>query len=94
MSSLTSGTRKVIEFGKYGPSRVLFEATDALGRTITAHGQLDDGFIFTGYTDHTVVWSLIKWDWSDVTHWGDNQEFCAAGKFRQLARGDIAPGEI
>lgn len=90
LSSLASGVRKVTEFGKYGPKRVLFEATDKLGRTMSATGEIEDGLIFTGYTDHTVVWSLIKWDWDGVTHWGDTQEFCSAVRFRQIARGERA----
>jgi hypothetical protein len=89
LASLVSGTRRVETFGRYGPSRVLFDAKDQLGRTITATGRIDDGFIFTGYTDHTVVWSLLEWDWNGVTHWGDNQEFCPALRFRRIARGDI-----
>lgn len=93
MASLVSGTRRIEEFGRYGPKRVLFEATDQLGRTITATGKIDDGFIFTGYTDHTVVWSLLEWDWNGVTHWGDNQEFCPSLRFRRIARGDITLAE-
>ena len=90
MSSLVSGTRKVTEFGNYGPRRVEFRATDKLGRAIIATGRLDDGLIFTGYTDHTVIWSLIEWNWNGVTHWGDNQEFCPAVRFRKIARREIA----
>jgi hypothetical protein len=86
LASLVSGTRKVLEFGERGPRRVVFEATDQLGRTMKATGVLDDGFIFTGYTDHTVIWSLTEWDWDGVQHWGDNQEFCSAVRFRQIAR--------
>jgi hypothetical protein len=92
LASLASGTRKVTEFGKYGPRRVVFEATDKLGRTMTATGRLDDGLIFTGYTDHTVVWSLIEWDWDGTKHWGDNQEFCPLVRFRNIARGVIPAG--
>jgi hypothetical protein len=92
MSSLVSGTRKVTEYDAKGPRRMLFEAVDQLGRTISATGRLDDGFIFTGYTDHTVVWSLVEWDWDGVVHWGDNQDFCSAVKFRKIARGEIALG--
>lgn len=89
LASLVSGTRRVEEFGPYGPRRVVLEATDQRGRTITARGKIDDGFIFTGYTDHTVVWSLLEWDWDGVIHWGDNQEFCPSLRFRRIARGDI-----
>jgi len=89
LASLVSGTRKIVEFGHYGPKQVIFEATDKLGRTISATGKIDEGLIFTGYTDHTVVWSLKEWDWNGVTHWGDNQEFCPALRFRRIARGDI-----
>ncbi len=92
LSSLVSGTRKVVEFGKHGPRRVIFEATDKLGRSMTATGRLDDGLVFTGYTDHTVVWSLIEWDWDGVQHWGDNQEFCSLVRFRDIARGVIPAG--
>jgi hypothetical protein len=92
MSSLASGTRRVTEYGAFGPRRVLFEATDELGREIRATGAVDEGLIFTGYTDHTVVWSLVEWDSGGLTHWGDNQEFCSAAKFRQIARGELALG--
>jgi hypothetical protein len=90
LSSLASGTRRVTEFGRHGPKRVLFEATDKLGRTITATGEIDEGLVFTGYTDHTVIWSLVRWDWDDVEHWGDNQEFTSAVRFRKIARGEVA----
>jgi hypothetical protein len=92
MSSLVSGTRRVTKYGAFGPRQVLFEATDDLGRTISAVGRIDDGLVFTGYTDHTVVWSLVEWDWDGSTHWGDNQEFCSAVKFRQVARGELPLG--
>lgn len=93
MASLVSGKRTVLEWSKLGPSRVVFEGTDALGRTLRATGSIDPGLIFTGYTDHSVVWSLTQWDWDGVTHWGDNQEFCPDETFRRIARGEINPGE-
>jgi hypothetical protein len=92
LSSLASGTRRILEFGRYGPKRVLFEATDKLGRKIRATGEIDAGLIFTGYTDHTVYWSLTRWDWDGVEHWGDNQEFCSAVRFRKIARGELVLG--
>jgi hypothetical protein len=90
--SLVEGRRTVTEFGRHGPRRVEFEAIDASGRRIAAQGELDEGFIFTGYTDHTVVWALTRWKWDDVELWGDNQEFCSALRFRRIARGDIQLG--
>ena len=92
MASLASGRREVLEFGPYGPRRVRFEATDEQGRSLCATGTIADGLIFTGYTDHTVVWSLIAWDWDGIVHWGDNQEFCPMVKFRRIARGELPPG--
>jgi hypothetical protein len=89
MASLASGTRHILEFGRHGPKRVLFEGTDTLGRTISSIGEIDEGLIFTGYTDHSVVWSLVGWDWNGVRHWGDNQEFCSVPRFRKIARGEI-----
>ncbi|MEJ5976974.1 hypothetical protein WG901_10040 [Novosphingobium sp. PS1R-30] len=93
MASLVSGQRSVLEFGEFGPSKVAFTGTDTLGRSMTATGTVDPGLIFTGYTDHSVVWSLAEWDWNGVKHWGDNQEFSPAEPFRQLARGEIKLGE-
>jgi hypothetical protein len=92
LGSLVAGTRQVIEYGSHGPRLVSLEATDKLGRTVTATGRVDDGLIFTGYTDHTVVWSLTEWDWNGVALWGDNQEFCSAVRFRKIARGELALG--
>lgn len=92
LASLVSGRRYVEEYGPLDPKKVVFEAKDELGRTIRATGTLDDGLVFTGYTDRTVVWSLIQWDWDGITHWGDNQEFCSSLRFRRIARGDIKLG--
>ncbi len=92
MASLVSGQRTVLEYGKFGPAKVCFEGTDTLGRTMVATGTIDPGLIFTGYTDHSVVWSLTAWDWNGVKHWGDNQEFSPSEPFRQLARGELALG--
>lgn len=90
LASLASGTRRVLEYGRYGPKRIVFEAIDGNGRAIVATGAIDEGLIFTGYTDHTVVWSLTGWDWDGTQHWGDNQEFCSAVRFRDIARGAIS----
>lgn len=92
MASLTSGHREVLEWGALGPSRVLWQATDTLGRQIKAIGTIDPGLVFTGYTDHTVVWSMMRWEWDGVEHWGDNQEFSPVERFRQIARGEVALG--
>ncbi len=94
MSSLVSGRREVIEWGEHAPAKVVFEGTDKLGRTMKATGKIDPGLIFTGYTDHTVHWSLAEWDWDGVTHWGDNQEFSPDERFRLIARGEKKLGEL
>ncbi len=93
LGSLVSGKRQVLHYGRVGPREVLFEATDEHGRDIRAHGQIDEGLIFTGYSDRTVVWSLLQWQCNGVTHWGDNQEFCNTRRFRQIARGQLKPGQ-
>lgn len=93
MASLVSGRREVLEWGEFGPKRVSFEGTDKLGRTMKASGSIDPGLVFTGYTDHTVHWSLTEWEWDGVTHWGDNQEFSPAERFRLIARGERQPEE-
>ena len=91
MASLVSGRREVLDWSDLGPSRVRFTGEDTMGRTIEAVGTIDPGLIFTGYTDHTVQWSLTEWDWDGVQHWGDNQEFSPAERFRRIARGEISP---
>lgn len=88
LGSLVSGKRTILRYGDFGPSQVLFEGVDQLGRAIETTGTIDPGLIFTGYTDHTVVWSLSKWAWDDATLWGDNQEFAPSEWFRQMARGE------
>jgi len=89
MASLVSGKRTILEYGRLGPTKVRFEGADKLGRNMVATGTVDPGLVFTGYTDHSVVWSLTEWDWDGVTHWGDNQEFCPAETFRRIARGEL-----
>ncbi len=93
-SSLISGKRIVIEYGEHGPSRVAFEGTDKLGRSIRATGRIDPGLVFTAYTDHTVIWALTEWDVGGKTFWGDNQEFYPSETFRQIVRGEIALGGV
>jgi hypothetical protein len=93
LGSLVSGKREVLEWGQSGPAKVAFEGIDKLGRTMRATGTIDPGLIFTGYTDHTVVWSLVEWDWDGTAHWGDNQEFMPAEPFRRIARGEIRRGD-
>lgn len=92
LASLAGGVRTIEEYSAYGPKRVSLQATDTLGRKISAKGEVDEGLLFTGYTDHTVVWSLMNWQWNGVTHWGDNQEFYPAKRFRQIARQEIILG--
>lgn len=92
LGSLVSGARRITEFGRHGPRRVEFHAVDDRGRSMCATGTIDEGLVFTGYTDHTVVWSLLEWDWDGVKHWGDNQEFCSAVRFRRIARGELELG--
>jgi len=92
LASLANGSRFIETYSKYGPSTVRFEAEDRLGRSVTAFGKIDEGLVFNGYTDHTVIWSLTKWTWQGQTLWGDNQEFYPALRFRRIARGDITLG--
>jgi hypothetical protein len=92
MSSLVSGSRKALEYGRFGPTRVAFEGTDSLGRTMQITGRIDEGLIHTGYTTHTVIWTQTEWVWDGITHWGEHQEFCSAEKFRMIARGERPPG--
>jgi hypothetical protein len=90
MASLASGRREVLDWGNLGPARVRFTGSDMLGREIEAIGQIDPGLIFTGYTDHRVVWSLVEWQWDGQQGWGDNQEFCPDETFRRIARGEVS----
>ena len=92
MAALASGKRTVLEYGAFGPSRVAFEAVDTLGRAIKASGTIDPGLVHTGYTDHTIVWSLLEWQVAGETWWGDNQEFYPSEYFRRLARGEVRLG--
>jgi hypothetical protein len=93
MATLVSGTRRALDYGEYGPSRVAFDGIDALGRTINITGRVEKGLIHTGYTSHSVVWAQTEWDWDGVTHWGEHQEFCSAAKFRQIMRGETGLGQ-
>jgi hypothetical protein len=91
-SSIASGKRTILEYGQHGPSRVVFEASDKLGRSVRATGRIDPGLVFTAYTDHTVIWSLMQWEVAGKQFWGDNQEFYSTERFRQIVRGEIVLG--
>ena len=80
----------MLDWGPLGPERVRFAATDTQGRQFEALGAIDPGLVFTGYTDHTVVWSLVQWEWDGASGWGDNQEFCPDETFRRIARGELS----
>lgn len=88
LSSMATGKRIITGYGQFAPSKMIFEGTDKLGRSMRATGVVDPGLVHTGYTDHTIIWSLVEWNWDGVTHWGDNQEFYPADPFRQIARGE------
>lgn len=91
-ASLASGKRTVLQYGRFGPARMLFEGTDVLGRSIRATATVDPGLVFTGYTDHTVIWSLTEWQVEDEIYWGDNQEFYPSETFRRIVRGELKLG--
>ena len=92
MSSIASGTRTTLAYGNYTATKVRIDLIDKLGRTATITGRVEPGLIHTGYSTHTVVWSLTEWEWDGVTHWGEHQMFRSAEKFRKIARGEIPLG--
>jgi len=86
MASLVRGVRTTLQAGRYGPSQVMFEAEDSLGRKIAAKADLLSDFMFCGYPGLATVWSLLRWNYEGTVVWGDNQEFCPPATFRQRVR--------
>ena len=60
MGELVSGTRRIIEPGRYTPAVWLLEAKDNLGREIQATCRTHSDLLFTGYPDIAITWSLLQ----------------------------------
>jgi hypothetical protein len=89
---LVSGTRRCIGRSPDGlPLREVLAATDNLGRTLHAEGELTTWFKFTLYSDWLDIFSLTKWAFDGREVWGESQDYLLFRQFRKLAATSDAP---
>jgi hypothetical protein len=82
---LVSGTRRCIERAPDGrPLREVIDATDNLGRTLHAKGELTTWFKFTLYSDWLDIFSLTKWQFDGQEVWGEAQDYLLFRQFQKL----------
>ena len=83
---MTSGSRSVERDAQGRPAIVRVEGVDELGRTLEAHGTTASRQVFTAYPDMFCWNSLARWDFDDVTAWGEDQDIWHPRKWREHAR--------
>ncbi len=87
MATLTGGTRRVIEDGRYTPAVFEFDMEDKLGRTLSLTARSSSHFMFTGYPDVPAVWSFLEWEAEGQKGLlGDLQEFTPSEEYRTRLR--------
>jgi hypothetical protein len=89
MGDLVSGTRRIIEAGRYTPAAWVLDAKDNLGREIKAICRTHSDLLFTGYPDIAITWSLLEVEFDGKKGWGDSQEFYPREDFRQRLRATL-----
>lgn len=87
MAALKGGERRVTKDGKYTPDEFDLDLEDELGRTLSVKGRLTSHYLFTGYPEIGIVWSLLKLDYEGQQGIGDVQEFLPRAMFRRRMRG-------
>lgn len=85
-SSLSRGTRTVIEDGPYFPAVIRLDAEDQLGRRVTVIGRSSAPLMFNGYPRMHTVWGLLEVEIDGSHGWGDVQEFMPLETYRRKAR--------
>ena len=83
---MTSGTRAVERDAQGRPAIIRVEGIDELGRTLEAHGTTVSRQVFTAYPDMFCWNSLARWDFDDVTAWGEDQDIWHPRKWREHAQ--------
>ncbi len=86
MADLVDGTRRIAEAGRYTPAAWVLEASDSLGRTISAKCRTHSDLLFTGYPDIAITWSMLEVEFDGRKGWGDSQEFYPREDFRRQLR--------
>jgi hypothetical protein len=87
LGDLVSGTRRIVQPGRYTPGAWVLDAKDHLGREVKANCRTHSDLLFTGYPDIAITWSLLEVEFDGKKGWGDSQEFYPREDFRQRLRG-------
>jgi hypothetical protein len=84
LGELVSGVRRVVERRSGAPLRVVLDASDDRGRDLHAEGQVRTALRWLGWPGRLTFWTLTDWRWDDVQGFGEDQEFFARERVRDL----------
>jgi hypothetical protein len=83
---LATGTRHVERDAHGRPVEVSIDATDELGRRITASGDVVTRQVFTAYPSMFCWNSLVQWNLEGVACWGEDQDVWSPRRWRTFVR--------
>lgn len=83
-SQMVSGTREVDRDAQGRPSAYRLQATDALGRTVTATGTMMSRQVFTAYPSMFCWNALVDWSADGFRGYGEDQDCWHPRKWRQF----------
>lgn len=87
MSSITDGTRRVVERAGPRPDVVEVRATDELGRELHAIGRARAPAEFMLFPERGQWWTLFRWDYDGfIGATGEDQEYYGIHEFRKWHR--------
>ncbi len=90
-SQLASGSRAVARDDRGRPVRITIDATDALGRTVTATGEVMSRQVFTAYPSMFCWNSLLRWELDGQVCFGEDQDVWSPRRWRRFNQTLTAP---
>jgi hypothetical protein len=86
-SRLASGTRSVRRDEQGRPAFITIDAADELDRPIYAEGTVMSRQVFLCYPSMFCWNSLVRWEFDDVTSWGEDQDVMHPRRWRDFVAG-------
>lgn len=92
LGELVKGEHRVTKRDNGAPAHVVIDAVDNHGRTLHAEGEVRTALRWLGWPGRLTYWALTDWRWNGLRGWGENQEFHARERVRQLTQTAVPPG--